>query len=330
MSNRTEQWPFSLVFRPGDPAGSRDNIYVTWGELMLAVASIEGAKTVLIDGSITTPVVIPAGAYDMDGAVIAMAQLPSAGGVLQIVDGVTFTNLRGIIGIGEGAPGIVYTGTSGPAITLGLNELIEFREGLVIQCTGTQPFISSPAPFSGVALLEGAAFDGSGGQEVWDVSAGSAALLILASGSSAAPSSISGGAGSSLLVIYLSGAAQLLKQPSFLGTIAIQTSSSTIATFRERLTPTPTKSGAYIADFNELVRCDPTGGGFTVTLPEINGSIGTAGWKVVVKNIGASANVITVAPDATGPDFINGTTTIAAAQGALTFVSDGVSSWEQI
>jgi hypothetical protein len=79
------------------------------------------------------------------------------------------------------------------------------------------------------------------------------------------------------------------------------------------------------ARFGDVQRCDPTGGAFTVNLPLI--SAANRGQAIKIKNVSASANVITIDPS--GAQTIDGvaTVTIAAAQGFREIVSNGVSEW---
>lgn len=83
---------------------------------------------------------------------------------------------------------------------------------------------------------------------------------------------------------------------------------------------TPTKTAAYTAKHNELVVCDPTAGGFTVTLPRASGFRDE---KVGVKNASASMNAVTVEPY--GAEEIDGaaSATVSGARVYLEFVSDG-------
>lgn len=87
---------------------------------------------------------------------------------------------------------------------------------------------------------------------------------------------------------------------------------------------TDIKTAAYTARMGEVVRCNPTGGAFTVTLPT---SAGAPGKVVIVKNASASATAITV--DGAGSETIDGaaTTSIAAGYGSLTLMSDGQGAW---
>jgi hypothetical protein len=84
--------------------------------------------------------------------------------------------------------------------------------------------------------------------------------------------------------------------------------------------PTNIKIAAYVARMGEIVRCNPTAAGFTVSLPPAGGQAGKA---IIVKNTSASVNVITI--DAAGAELIDGaaTATIAAAYAARYLVSDG-------
>lgn len=92
-----------------------------------------------------------------------------------------------------------------------------------------------------------------------------------------------------------------------------------------RLNPTATKTGAYTAAAFDLVRCDPTGGAFSVTLPAA-ASV-TAGTPATVKNATSSTTAITIAKS--GSDTIDGASsgTINTARGVKNYVSDGVSDW---
>ena len=73
------------------------------------------------------------------------------------------------------------------------------------------------------------------------------------------------------------------------------------------------------------VRCNATGGAFTVTLPP---AINLQGRKILIKKIDASGNAITVAAD--GSDTIEGSGTLplAAQWNSLHLISNGVNGWE--
>ncbi len=93
-----------------------------------------------------------------------------------------------------------------------------------------------------------------------------------------------------------------------------------------RFVPTSVKVTNYTAAYNDLVRCDPTASGFTVTMPAASAAIaGERDW-ICVKGFSDSDNAITVSfsgdtiDGATGPYFLVG-------RERLTVVSDGVSDW---
>ena len=88
-------------------------------------------------------------------------------------------------------------------------------------------------------------------------------------------------------------------------------------------TITTSKTSNHNASFGEVVRCDPSGGGFTVTLPVASGGTGQI---VVVKNTTSSTNTITI--DGNGAETIDGNSSVGISEGfkALTFVSYG-SEW---
>jgi len=83
------------------------------------------------------------------------------------------------------------------------------------------------------------------------------------------------------------------------------------------------KIANHTAKLNELVKCDPTAGGFTVTLPTVVGH--TA--RITIKNKSGSANAILVA--AAGGETIDGASPLSMVtpRQSVTLVSDGVSEW---
>lgn len=88
-------------------------------------------------------------------------------------------------------------------------------------------------------------------------------------------------------------------------------------------TVTSVKTGTYNANIGDLVRVDPSGGGFTVNLPS---AAGLTGLGVTIKNVTNSTNTVTI--DGDGSETIDGNTTtpLNTAYGSVTVVSDG-SNW---
>jgi hypothetical protein len=84
-------------------------------------------------------------------------------------------------------------------------------------------------------------------------------------------------------------------------------------------TITAVKTAGYAANINEFVRCDNTGGGFTITLPASTSA--NAGKSVIVKNTTSGVNLITVSGQS--GELIDGSATalLTSAFEALTFIS---------
>lgn len=85
-------------------------------------------------------------------------------------------------------------------------------------------------------------------------------------------------------------------------------------------TVTAVQTGAYTAAAGQLVRCDPSGGAFTVTLPT---AVGISGRQIGIKNTTSDATTITI--DADGSETIDGAASVDMSAGlaSLTFASDG-------
>lgn len=83
---------------------------------------------------------------------------------------------------------------------------------------------------------------------------------------------------------------------------------------------TTVKTGAYTAAWGECVRCDPSGGAFTVTLPT---AVGNDGRQIIVKNTTDDATAITI--DGNSSETIDGSATVVlvAGRSSLTLMSDG-------
>jgi hypothetical protein len=83
---------------------------------------------------------------------------------------------------------------------------------------------------------------------------------------------------------------------------------------------TAVKTSTYTANTNELVQCNPTGGGFTVNLPTAGGRTGK---HILVKNVSSSINTITIQP--AGAETIDGSTPVLMNIGyqAIHVISNG-------
>jgi hypothetical protein len=83
-------------------------------------------------------------------------------------------------------------------------------------------------------------------------------------------------------------------------------------------------TGTVLTDANQLVRVNPTAGGFTVTLPAASAASGKV---VVMKNVSASTNAVVVAAGA--GDTMDGAAQVTLVGNRFHWqaVSDGVSQW---
>jgi len=99
------------------------------------------------------------------------------------------------------------------------------------------------------------------------------------------------------------------------------------ATTAPLYTITNVKTGAYGPAFDEIVRCDPSGGGFTITLPDASTNIGQT---IIVKNTTNSTNTITI--QGTGGDTIDGLSSVLIEEGyrSITFVSYSSTEWGRV
>lgn len=84
---------------------------------------------------------------------------------------------------------------------------------------------------------------------------------------------------------------------------------------------TPVKFANYTATIGQMVRCDPTAGGFNIVLPT---AAGNSGNLVSIKNVSPSTNSLTVVPQA--GETIDGSSTYVMDLGyeSITLMSTGV------
>lgn len=92
-----------------------------------------------------------------------------------------------------------------------------------------------------------------------------------------------------------------------------------------RFNITTTKTANFTAAAFDLVQCDPSGGAFTVTLPEAASVL--PGTPIAVKNVTTSTTAITIENSAS--DTIDGSAsaTMSTSKAITHWISDGVSNW---
>lgn len=98
-------------------------------------------------------------------------------------------------------------------------------------------------------------------------------------------------------------------------------SSINVSVNNSEFTNTNVKTATYFALIGDLIRCDPTSGGFTINLPT---AIGNSNSSIIVKNIANSVNAIVIR--GSGSETIDGslTQTITVAYQSLTLRSTGL------
>jgi len=153
--------PYAFVYRPGGVAG--DNVYTDWPALYAVLATVQGPKIILIDDSITSPVVIPAGTYDVDNVTFTgtSSYASATGGArLTLADGVHFTGgvltFTGWLNVlGEASSGAVVTLTAGMEFNLTIDQFA------VLNMAGAGRFVKAGAgSYCWVNLVTGGIGDG--------------------------------------------------------------------------------------------------------------------------------------------------------------------------
>lgn len=306
-----------VVFRPGGGAG--ENVVATWADALAALAQLEGTRYLQFDDSLVSPIPIPVGGpYDMTGVI--WSTVPDR--IVQVVvpEGVTFTKLRAF----DDRIAVTFTGTAPPVADFASPapqiDTVSFSGNAQIIATGGGPFFSVGAAAQFNLGTAGAILFG--GAAVIDVTAG-VVLNVFVNGplSSVQGSTISGVLGATLNLVTANDALTVLSedQPTFAGAI-----NPTNRTGVRRYPTAILTSTDSLADANQLVLVDPTGGAFSVTLPA---AAGLRGQPIVFKNVDTSTNNVTIA--AGGGDTIDGSATLVKS-GSRFFceiTSDGVHTW---
>lgn len=123
-----------IMYRPGANTGG--NIFGSWSELMeVHAAAAPGPKTIIVDDSIESPAVIPAGIYDMTDTSIEGSAFTAGGTALELhVDGVQLPGLRRL------ACGLTITyGGSTTVVDFG-GRILDLEDRVVVVTTGSAVF----------------------------------------------------------------------------------------------------------------------------------------------------------------------------------------------
>lgn len=348
----------NLVFRPGGV--QRGNVYTSWTDLMAALALVQGYKTIQFDNSIVSPVVIPAGAWDMtDTEWAGFVGIGTASGVVvTISDGASFPNLRKI----GGELTVTNLNTvSAPVVAPAAGMFFEIGgaspQGLfpIINNTGGAPFIDLTGLGAGafcVLRLQGGIQGTAPAIQLGALGAGVRLIIGLFEASFVNKDMIAGTvAGQIVRVVWAGGGFSI--QTTFAG--VIDRGQASVGTFqgwpgldRKYFKPDPGSAPSAAAftpatglGMNTALRFDTTAGDVAQLLPRIRnagaaigsatstvGILDSTSAVVIVKNQ-LGANNVNVSPDPATPDTIEGGAGPVAVPpgGSRTFMSDGISNW---
>ncbi len=310
---------YDFVFQPGGV--TIDNVHADYTSLILAVMAVIGRKRIFYDNSFA-PCIVPAGVWDVTD-VVHCTTLDQV--TVEVQEGASF------IGFREADQGIRFNFSGGtpPVSDLGAATFVKASGGAGFAATGTGPFFDVTTAgaliwfiFDDGSTLVGLESIALGREVVRLTGVGSTGMFVTGESSTVQADTVEGIGGTTMVAAVASSSGFINEtQVNFLGTLSVQNGTAA------RLNPTAIKTGAYVAVINDEVRGDPTGGAFPVTLPA---AFNNRGKCVVVKNVSASPNAITVT--AGGGDNIDGAATdvLAAAHGSRTYQSDGDHTWDLV
>lgn len=273
-----------VVWAPNQ--GGAGGSYDTWATAYAAAIAQAGLVVVDVDLSASGGAAIPPGTYDGSRLILRGARGPDVvtQANLECSDGVVLRNLRGL----ENLRLFATTGQQVPIVYQAGARRFWLGDAAVLQSDN----------LDGLILVESGA--------TLEVLAAGAAQLVYP-GQSGPTFYLSGGTVALHLYGYAGGGGELVAGPS--GTFAVHldetsarstsfTHASFSGTYSEvlpiprTLSPTPVRTAATSAAFWDLVLCNPSLGGFPVTLPLVTAA--DHGKVVGVKNDSASANAIPV------------------------------------
>ena len=206
----------TFVFRPGGPAEA--NVYNDWSTLFADASAVEGPRIIEFDDAFESPIVIPAGTYNLDQiSLIGSIGTPIPPRLVNLEDGVVFENFEEMSGITMTSLSSSPIVTAAPPI-LPINTLTVRRGS--ITAGGSAPFVEVLAGAFFSLLLDEAGGLFLGATPPIDLEAGAGTSLVLDEVGQIDAGVVSGPAGSSVtLIIRDSGAivAAPPGPPSFLG-----------------------------------------------------------------------------------------------------------------
>ena len=85
----------------------------------------------------------------------------------------------------------------------------------------------------------------------------------------------------------------------------------------------PYTANHTIFGYETIIRCDPTGGAFTISLPStVPGPSGAGSWFCIIKNVTSSTHTITISPNGHQIDGSSSSLTITSGFGAVRIFTD--------
>jgi hypothetical protein len=147
-----------FVFRPGGVTAK--DVYADWLSLYAAFSASAGTRSIQIDDSIVSPAVIPAGTYDLSGAIISGTpniNTDSGGALLDLANGVVITAPTTLTFDGLD---VRFLGAS-TCITTAANEEVNLylRNAATLACSGAGAFLDGSLGFGLVILTTGTVGD---------------------------------------------------------------------------------------------------------------------------------------------------------------------------
>jgi hypothetical protein len=320
-----------LIFRPGSGL-TGPTIFAVWADLITRLTALRAANNaggcynIVFDDSVTSPAVVPAGAYDMTGVEWHAADGRTTS--VDIADGATFAGLRTFRGT------LIVEGQSltTPAVTDVLNNEIVTIDGATLDVVvGGAPLyrFSSLGGGGDLAVL---AFSNAGtaalntAEPVFDVPVAGSILFSDSQTGGPQRTAIEGVVGAILFQQVRTTGAILGPQSAFLGTNLLFVAAP--GPLRNILS---TRAAPLVASTtlaaNDVAYYDVSGGAVAQTLPlSVDPSFRTEGRPVTMFETSGTAGLTAVPA---GAETING---VAAALAippglGLRFISDGAGDW---
>lgn len=206
-----------FVYRPGGTQSG--NVYTSFADLITAAQAVEGRALLRVDTSVTNPATVPAGTYDMEGITVAGDPDAPTPTVLQLAEGVAWTQFRHATDNVQ----INFAGSTPPCSDIANGEVVVLDNRASLSCSGSGTFFNLSGLSSGQRasfyIRDGSYFNDDTGPIIHAPTSGSEFETFVVSGGSVEGDTISGVAGSTWRRTIVDGGTYNLVQPDFLGTV---------------------------------------------------------------------------------------------------------------